>query len=134
MGFYREVRNALAFSKAVDTVLILVRAPGYISVELVLVVLGGFLEVLPRALRANLETTARIGGPAEVTSIPEVVGVGISVGLYIVVSFPVQPSLLLEGFRPTSSQIIVQNNMEGSVRRQEQLINEIIFKTKTKNV
>ena len=111
-------------------ILIQVLAFVYVSVELVLVVLGGFLEVLPRALRANLETTTRIGGPAEVATIPEVVRVGIGVCLYVVVSLSVQPSLLLEDFRPVSSQIIVQSNMEEGVNRQDQLNNEIIYKTK----
>ena len=60
-------------------ILIQVLAFVYVSVELVAVVLGGFFEVLPRALRSNLEATAWIGGPAEVSSIPMVVWVGIGV-------------------------------------------------------
>ena len=74
----REVLNALAFSKALEAVLIQKDAFVYVSIELVAIVLGGFLEVFPRAFRADLETTAWIGGPAEVSSIPEVVWIGIS--------------------------------------------------------
>ena len=129
MKFFREVLYALAFSKALEAVLFQVHAFVYVSVELVFVVLGGFLEVLPRALRANFETTARIGGPASVSTIPEVVWVSIGECLYVVVSLPVQPSLLLEEFRPASSQLIVHINMEECVKWQDQLNNEIIYKT-----
>ena len=92
--------------------------------------LSWLFEVFPRALWCLLESTVWVGCPAVSSFVPEVVWVGIGVCLYVVVSLSVQPSLLLEDFRPVSSQIIVQSNMEEGVNRQDQLNSEIIHKTK----
>ena len=79
MSLSCEDHNASDSREALVTILFLEQAFICVSVELVAVVFGGFFEVLPRALRSNLEATAWIGGPAEVPSIPMVVRVGIGV-------------------------------------------------------
>ena len=83
--------------------------------------LGGVVQVLQRALRSLVQSASGIASPAVVTTIEEVVGVGVGGVLHAVVALAVEPVVTLEHLGPGAGLLVLVNNKEGAVEGQEGL-------------
>ena len=117
----RLAASAVSYqSKALVAALLQAREFCAVSLELVRKTLLDVLEVLPGALWSDFEATVWISGPALESPVEEVVRVCIMDLLYPVVTRAVKPALALESLRPAAALIVVGENMETRIDRDEE--------------